>query len=476
MAGTTTTRPVEANTTRPPAHLLAPVADWRFLVALALLVVNDQVLKSAYGNWFTGKLSDVAGLVVLPVLAAAALRAAGIRHAVPVAFAGVAGWFAAMKTSPSVASGTERLAELVTGVSSSIVVDPTDLIGLAALPIAAAILREPIPLITSRTLKCAVFAVGLLACTATSNDDTGTPQDLTVDAQTGEVGWVAPESAFFDESIDGIDGDDDGASGTDSTGRSPDLLGEGEFATKACLSNDGSASGGGDCFRIDGGRIERQNEAGNWDLEWALFDTPSVFRAVGGGGGYDPSLKAVDIATSHDGEVVVAFDGVNPVRRDTSGSWSPAASEYRPIAGLVAMILLGGGGLVLAALSRRAGAALTVALMLLGATWVSMSTGDLFTGLLVLAGVFLAAVGAIIGLALIPKIKRPLNKPQAALAVGAVVTSVAMLLIWKYLVSAPVWFIGVAPVVAAAGVMASLAVPARVPPPPTQASVSAAAS
>lgn len=47
--------------------LLHPVA----LLALAVLVVNDHVLKAAAPGWVTGKLSDLAGLVVFPLVAAA---------------------------------------------------------------------------------------------------------------------------------------------------------------------------------------------------------------------------------------------------------------------------------------------------------------------------------------------------------------------------------------------------------------------
>ena len=36
------------------------------LAAIAVLVVNDHVLKSAYPGWLTGKLSDIAGLVFFP--------------------------------------------------------------------------------------------------------------------------------------------------------------------------------------------------------------------------------------------------------------------------------------------------------------------------------------------------------------------------------------------------------------------------
>ncbi|HET9387656.1 MAG TPA: hypothetical protein VFO67_21150 [Gemmatimonadales bacterium] len=35
---------------------------------MLLLVVNDWILKAAYGNWWTGKLSDFAGLYAFPLL------------------------------------------------------------------------------------------------------------------------------------------------------------------------------------------------------------------------------------------------------------------------------------------------------------------------------------------------------------------------------------------------------------------------
>ena len=39
-----------------------------FALALVVLVLNDHVLKTAYPGWITGKLSDVAGLVLAPLL------------------------------------------------------------------------------------------------------------------------------------------------------------------------------------------------------------------------------------------------------------------------------------------------------------------------------------------------------------------------------------------------------------------------
>jgi hypothetical protein len=79
--------------------LLHPVA----IASIALLVINDHVLKAAYGTWWTGKLSDVAGLAVFPLLVCAGVelvtrRPLGVR-AVAIAAAVTAAAFAAFKLS-----------------------------------------------------------------------------------------------------------------------------------------------------------------------------------------------------------------------------------------------------------------------------------------------------------------------------------------------------------------------------------------
>ena len=55
-------------TARPADGVLHPVA----LIALAVLVLNDQVLKAAWPGFVTGKLSDIAGLIVAPLALQAA--------------------------------------------------------------------------------------------------------------------------------------------------------------------------------------------------------------------------------------------------------------------------------------------------------------------------------------------------------------------------------------------------------------------
>jgi len=65
-----------------PPHarsIAATLSRSRFVwwVALAVLVVNDHVLKGAglLPGWLTGKLSDFAGLVVAPVVVSTIARA-----------------------------------------------------------------------------------------------------------------------------------------------------------------------------------------------------------------------------------------------------------------------------------------------------------------------------------------------------------------------------------------------------------------
>lgn len=38
------------------------------ICAIVVLLINDQYLKYAYPSWFTGKLSDFAGLIFFPIL------------------------------------------------------------------------------------------------------------------------------------------------------------------------------------------------------------------------------------------------------------------------------------------------------------------------------------------------------------------------------------------------------------------------
>lgn len=43
------------------------ILNWIFLLGLSILLLNDHVLKAAWHNGFTGKLSDFAGLLIFPL-------------------------------------------------------------------------------------------------------------------------------------------------------------------------------------------------------------------------------------------------------------------------------------------------------------------------------------------------------------------------------------------------------------------------
>ena len=114
--------------------LLHPIA----LAAIAVLVINDHILKEAYPSWLTGKLSDVAGLVFFPLLAAALLapliRIARDRLVTACVIATGVG-FAAIKLWEPATVACEHvlgLLQLSPG-PVQIVRDPTDLFALAAL-------------------------------------------------------------------------------------------------------------------------------------------------------------------------------------------------------------------------------------------------------------------------------------------------------------------------------------------------------
>lgn len=125
------------------------------LAALAVLALNDHWLKGAgiAPGWLTGKLSDVAGLVFFPLLLTASLDCALLaiarlsgaridfslrRWKLALAIASTGAAFAALKMIPGLAAAAEDAAATL-GWSIRIAADPTDLLALPALAVAAAL-------------------------------------------------------------------------------------------------------------------------------------------------------------------------------------------------------------------------------------------------------------------------------------------------------------------------------------------------
>jgi hypothetical protein len=110
------------------------------LAALALLVVNDWILKPRFGpSLVTGKLSDIAGLICAPVLLTAAiglvLRKPLTRRRLVASIAATGVCFTAVKLVPWAARVLVTILSAF-GRRAEIYLDPTDLLCLPALAIA----------------------------------------------------------------------------------------------------------------------------------------------------------------------------------------------------------------------------------------------------------------------------------------------------------------------------------------------------
>ncbi|MGK3999572.1 hypothetical protein [Sorangium sp. So ce1024] len=198
---------------RPALSRFAVLRHPLFLGALALLVVNDHLLKGAglLPGALTGKLSDLAGLVVAPVLAAALVDARTSRGRA-LAFAAVVAPFAAIKLSAAAAQLLVALVGLA-GIKWHIWQDPTDLAALVVLVPAwrlsagAAPSRETSARSVegaSRTawvLERAILGASAVACIATG---TPRPSGYVTDAYLVNVtpGTVDVRVRWVDASLD----------------------------------------------------------------------------------------------------------------------------------------------------------------------------------------------------------------------------------------------------------------------------------
>ncbi len=106
------------------------------LISLAVLLLNDHVLKLLVPSWLTGKLSDFAGLFFFPFLLAALLgfllrERCTNRQIGLLAFGITAVWFVMMKTTIWGNVVTEQLASLILQTRTQIVQDPTDVMAVS---------------------------------------------------------------------------------------------------------------------------------------------------------------------------------------------------------------------------------------------------------------------------------------------------------------------------------------------------------
>lgn len=180
----------------PSSGLLHPA----WLASLALLATNDHILKGAdvLPAVVTGKLSDLAGMVVAPLLLAVLLRVRSVRGWLACHVAVGLG-FAAIQVSAEAASLWSGAMGML-GVPWTITRDLTDLLALPMLLVSAwgllPALRRAARANARRTAEAGAAAVGLLCCVATSyeeeppccDSDTDTDTDTFGDGSTDDGG------------------------------------------------------------------------------------------------------------------------------------------------------------------------------------------------------------------------------------------------------------------------------------------------
>jgi len=305
------------------------LVDRRFVAAVALLVLNDRVLKGALGagpfGLATGKLSDVAAMVIGPVLVAAIAPVLTRRHP-SLALVPPGLLLTAINLSAPLARAYASGLETITRLDHHIVVDPSDLVGLLGLPIAARILAAPQPL-PIRRQQLAAIAIGVLAvgaATASSEDDGPNRNRIVVDDER----VVASSPYAYAVRVS----DDDGVTWTDAggpggVGSADDESGATEPTTELCLAADPSV-----CVRLaDHLTIEESTDGG---LTWAR-----VWRIEGGSDqwlmndvhGYQGTgiVELSDLAETDAGSVLAAASAVDPLRRGPDGRWKPSIGDLR---------------------------------------------------------------------------------------------------------------------------------------------------
>ncbi|MGC4174714.1 hypothetical protein [Demequina sp.] len=139
------------------------------LLALVVMLVNDHVLKAQFGSWWTGKLSDAAGLVFFPALVALVVALVVPRLAwrtvVGSALTVTALGFVWVKATAMGAAAASDLLSTVAG-PSVVLADRSDLLTLPFLALAGWVAMQP--RVAPRWRVIAVLPIAVLASAATS--------------------------------------------------------------------------------------------------------------------------------------------------------------------------------------------------------------------------------------------------------------------------------------------------------------------
>lgn len=316
-----------------PAALRA-LASPMFVGALVVLALNDHVLKRAWPSVVTGKLSDVAGLVVAPVLLGLVLVLLRVPRAPMVAVVATGVGFAWVKATQLGADMASAAWTQLWG-PSVVLRDPTDLLALPALGLALLVQRRALDVRGSVRARGAAAAGALvlpfavLATAATSCDD---PSDRSTAVGVVQGRWDGSrdlEPRLVWRSVTGLlVFTRDGSSRELTPSESSRLTGTGPTLSTQCDPDDGDH-----CWRLVSGdrpQVDATTDGGDtWRTEYLMpkdaYD--AIFEELDedGGCGGGPRIETDDIAvlgTAQGPLVAVAAAEAGLLLRDPAGHWT----------------------------------------------------------------------------------------------------------------------------------------------------------
>ncbi|GAA0837718.1 hypothetical protein GCM10009525_46440 [Streptosporangium amethystogenes subsp. fukuiense] len=315
--------PASSRRVHPSMERHGPVLAWFghpvTVVAVLVLPVNDHLLKALWPGPVTGKLSDVAGLLVAPPLLALVLSPVLARLAAPAATVATGIGFTLVKTTEGGAELASRAWTLIAG-PSRVLADPTDLVALPVLGVAWLVwrgCRSDQAVRRARALVVVPFA--LVGVTATSAVPPP-PAALSVSADDESITVFirsGPSSAAV--SRDGgrtwsMRPDPVPVPATPSFLPSP--------ATRACLPDDP-----GHCYRVSPPRLgvdESRDGGTSWRTVWGVSEGREDALRRSNDHSYLPwqGSTAVAVQRVPEGHVVVAANGTDGIAvRDPRGGW-----------------------------------------------------------------------------------------------------------------------------------------------------------
>ncbi|WP_344476788.1 hypothetical protein [Nonomuraea monospora] len=280
------------------------------VAGVIVLLVNDHLLKQSWPGFVTGKLSDVAGLVVAPALLALLFwRRADLTATV---LTGVL--FTVVKTTETGAEAASYVWTLVAG-PSRVLADPTDLLALPALALAWWVRRRTLARPSSARWRILVtMPLAVLAVTATS----AAPPPLSA-----EIVEVEGSRIHVHTNHDGrVTSEDGGRTWTQATGGpGGGREGSGQSGQSAqCVPGQATR-----CYQVFKDRlgVEQSDDGGTtWRPAWApsgdelkrlsrQYDPPSGLRS-----------QSLAVVPQEGGHLVVVANGADGIAiRDTSGAW-----------------------------------------------------------------------------------------------------------------------------------------------------------